>query len=188
MSSPLSGVCPSCPPWQGFTHPGKRTWNSVGRGLKGLGCVHRFGGLGRMDRCSVHRRGSQGSHCAGAACPAQVLWVQGTLTSRVTVQVWRVSCLTLLVFKASVPGVYLLCSGQGQFSSSNSSLVPRVTETVSCTTGAGSSGLERAAAFSALISSDSPRSLGGGDATGGGRGGRVVGPGAVQSGKETGRG
>ena len=126
--------------------------------------------------------------CWGRVSRAGPLGARKTVTSRVTVQVWRVSCLTLLVFKASVPGVYLLCSGQGQFSSSNSSLVPRVTETVSCTTGAGSSGLERAAAFSALISSDSPRSLGGGDATGGGRGGRVVGPGAVQSGKETGRG
>ena len=117
----------------------------------------------------------------GPRVPRRSSGCKDTVTSRVTVQVWRASCLTLLVFKASVPGLYLLCSGQGQFSSSNSSLVPRVIETVSCPTGAGSSGLERAAAFSALISSDSPRS-------GGGRGGRVAGPGAVQSGKETGRG
>lgn len=52
------------------------------------------------------------------------------VTNWETAQVWRVSCPTILVFKASVPAVYLLCSGQGQFGSSSGGLVPRVIETV----------------------------------------------------------
>ena len=146
MSSPLSGVCPSYPQWQGFIHPGKRTSNSVGCGLQGLGCVRKFGGLGRMVRCSVAQAGvTRKPLCWGPVSRAgRVCARNHCVTNWVTVQVWRVSCLTILVFKASVPGIYLLCSGQGQFSSSNGSLVPRVIETVSCTMGAGSSGLERA--------------------------------------------